>query len=514
MLKNPEGLTYDFSRLLLSHGLHGNRFQSTKINWLISLVSDQRDWEVLTRAVQAGLSISKVKQRSEVVSRLMKICMENNMECEYLKKYSTHGTRSTLNRGSKTTKSSVTVKELLSYSGEEPEFKKIRRTFLNNLQDRVMNEGLECIQEEVPLLDLEALCCRAKIDETMKETLKAILKFSMKKFYSYYGSTRVPKKELLDYIEAHSTSLFSLLLILDNPWYFYGHFYRLKNRERFVQMLLHIHKQQDVIPLDIKASYFQKMCMNNWLFEQEEVSPFAIQWVKQHVSGRVHLHHFSEKQIEPLFSLLNAGIKVILFYGGLELIPKVLLRNNTDVESLRTYFKTYMDCAEPIHCAVNVSDSVRETVFQLYQEGIIVLTGKVSVHGWVRLLLERPEIESYVQLLIQRHYESKVDWIGWTLEEIECAIGLVSSTINRLSLCSSGIEVLPNSVRRFQHLNELILYNNDLQTLPTWLSELEQLNTISITNNSMDVLPEVLSSLPSLETIYSDFVSKTELSVE
>ena len=70
-----------------------------------------------------------------------------------------------------------------------------------------------------------------------------------------------------------------------------------------------------------------------------------------------------------------------------------------------------------ICCPVNTTDEMRDILIELYSEGRAVLTGKVSLRGWIQYLLNNPASKPYVQQLLQKHLLYGVDCIGWTVEE-------------------------------------------------------------------------------------------------
>ena len=73
LIKHPEGLTYDFSRLL-NPAVRG--FSRKNINWLIGLPSEKRDFEILLRAVQSGLSLHMVKSIQTLIPKLIQLCQQ------------------------------------------------------------------------------------------------------------------------------------------------------------------------------------------------------------------------------------------------------------------------------------------------------------------------------------------------------------------------------------------------------------------------------------------------------
>ena len=124
LLKHPEGLTYPFSRLL-SSGHFG--FKTHKINWLISLLTDELDFVRLIRAVEAGVSLSRVKGRKELVEKLVGICKTKGESYSFLNSYlpTPKGTF----RGNMMSSRHTTLEEFLSMDGTEGDFTTRRRHF-------------------------------------------------------------------------------------------------------------------------------------------------------------------------------------------------------------------------------------------------------------------------------------------------------------------------------------------------------------------------------------------------
>ena len=514
LIKHPEGLTYDFSRLL-NPSVRG--FSRENINWLIGLLSEERDFEILLRAVQSGLSLQMVKSIKTLIPKLIQMCKDRGEPFDVLFQYMPARDASiTAIRSSQQT----TLSELLTFDGTESNFRQKGQLFAAYIKSIVRLEGISSILEYLPDDELQQLCVNAKNNQQMMGLLRVILKAVLYKFNAYSGRGYVKRDELYTFAREHHHHLLYLLLFRHRRWSFEGFFIKLENRDVLVQTMLSCHEKADVLSCfdakqPLKWSYLHNVAMVKWLVTLENIPDTALGWVQSHLQNVSRV--FSYWYHGP-YSDLNTSVFFVLLENGVQprvnarQLLSIMLKGRPDIIRFRMFFDAYsadMDGSEPICFPVDTTDQMRDMLIELYLEGRVVLTGKVSIRGWIQYLLSNPASKPYVQQLLQKQASSSVDCIGWAAEEIHSVLELLSDSIERLCIGGTDIDELPETIRRFKSLRHLILFTNQLKDLPAWVAEFPELETVSVTNNPMDDVPLILQTMhaqkPNQLQIYSSF---------
>jgi Leucine-rich repeat (LRR) protein len=91
---------------------------------------------------------------------------------------------------------------------------------------------------------------------------------------------------------------------------------------------------------------------------------------------------------------------------------------------------------------------------------------------------------------------------NWTVCSWEVALKSTQpDTIRAITLAKNKLEVVPNELERFIHLEYLDLSRNRLANLPDFLSSMSKLTSLDLSKNRLDIFPLVLTRISSLEKL-------------